>query len=144
MPAGFLLPDVDDENTGPFWAAAAEHRLVAQRCRGCGRRNMPPRPMCPACRGLDFDWEALGGYATIWSFVVVHPPVLPAYAEFAPYPVITVSVDEDPNVRFVGNLVSGADAPINSVDPSTIEIGQRVRVVFAEVGEVTFPRWTPA
>ena len=83
----------------------------------------------------------MSGHGTIWSFVVPHPPLLPAYAELAPYNVVVVAIDEEPTIRLVGNLVASEDGPINEVDPATIEIGQPVRVVFQEVGDVALPRW---
>jgi uncharacterized OB-fold protein len=104
--------------------------------------------MCPACRSLDVDWEAVSGRGSIWSFVVSHPPLLPAYAELAPYNVVVVALDEDPTLRLVGNLVTSADGAIGEIDPSTIEIGEAVEVVFApigddpEVGVIKLPRWT--
>ena len=73
----------------------------------------------------------MSGAGTIWSFVVPHPPLLPAYAELAPYNVIVVALDEDPTIRFVGNLVAGPDGPINEIDPATIAIGEPVEVVFS-------------
>jgi uncharacterized OB-fold protein len=57
--------------------------------------------------------------------------------------VIVVALDEDPTIRFVGNLVAGPDAPIDSIDPTAIEIGAPVEVVFQPVDDVTFPRWMP-
>ena len=39
-----------------------------------------------------------------------------AYAEFAPYPVIVVELDEDPSIRLVGNFVTSSDGPINGID----------------------------
>lgn len=87
----------------------------------------------------------MSGRGTVWSFVVPHPPLLPAYAELAPYNVIVVALDEQPSLRLVGNLIADADAPINSVDPATIEIGAAVRAVFQPVAEdITMPRWTLA
>ena len=84
----------------------------------------------------------MSGAATVWSFVVPHPPLLPAYAELAPYNVVVVALDEDPTIRLVGNLVTVPDAPINSLDPATIEIGQRVRVAFPPPIEgVVLPHW---
>ena len=79
----------------------------------------------------------------IWSFVVVHPPVLPAYAELSPYPVVVVELDEDPALRMVGNVVATPDGPINEVDPASLRIGLPVEVAFAEVGGMTLPRWIP-
>jgi uncharacterized protein len=138
---GFLLPDLDDPETAPFWDGCARGELLVQACAACGLRRMPPRPMCPRCRSLDHRWEATSGRATIWSFVVPHPPLLPAYQELAPYNAIVVALDEDPEIRFVGNLVAAPDGAINEIDPATIEIGDPVQVVFQQVEDVTLPRW---
>jgi len=97
--------------------------------------------MCPGCRSLDGEWALASGHGTIWSFVVPHPPLLPAYAEVAPYNVILVELKEDPTIRLVGNLVAGAEAKLDDIDPASIEIGEKVRVVFAEVGDIFLPRW---
>ena len=86
----------------------------------------------------------LSGKGRVWSFVIPHPPLLPAYTAFAPYNVITVELYEDPTLRLVGNLVASADAALNSVDPHSIEIGEPVRVVFAKVDDVHLPRWVRA
>lgn len=100
--------------------------------------------MCPACRSLENEWEALSGRGAIWSFVIPHPPLLPAYSELAPYNVILVALDEDPTLRLVGNLVASPNGSIGEIDPHTIEIGETVRVVFSEVGDVFLPRWVRA
>ena len=87
----------------------------------------------------------MSGRGRVWSYVVPHPPLLPAFAEVAPYNVIVVELDEDPLIRLVGNLLEGADGAINDVDPSTIHIGEPVQVVFQPAGEdVTLPRWVRA
>jgi uncharacterized OB-fold protein len=138
---GFLLPDVDDPEHAPFWEGCAQGRLLVQACGACGTWRMPPRPMCPHCRSLDVAWVESSGTGTVWSFIVAHPPLLPAYAELAPYNAIVVALDEEPAIRFVGNLVAGPGAPINSVDPATIAIGEPVRVVFDQVEDVHLPRW---
>ncbi|TMM12215.1 MAG: hypothetical protein E6G01_16380 [Actinobacteria bacterium] len=137
-----LLPVIDDDSA-PFWEAARRGELVMQGCAGCGRLRFPPRPMCPDCQSLDVTWSPMSGRGTIWSFVVPHPPLLPDYAELAPYNVVVVALDEDPTLRLVGNLVTAADGPINEI--LDIEIGAPVRVVFAEVSDdVSLPRWVPA
>ncbi len=142
--SGFLLPDVDTDDGRDFWAGTARHELLVQACGACGRWRFPPRPMCPACRSLEVRWEAASGRATIWSYVVPHPPLLPAYAALAPYNVIVVALDEDPTIRFVGNLLEGPEGRISDVDPATIEIGTPVRVVFQQVDDVTLPQWVRA
>jgi uncharacterized OB-fold protein len=84
----------------------------------------------------------VSGRGTIWSFVVPHPPVLPQFSALAPYNVIVVALAEDPTIRLVGNLVARAGGPINEVDPSEIEIGSAVRVVFERIDDaISLPRW---
>jgi len=131
-PAGaetFLLPLGDEESEG-FWAGTAGGELMVQACDACGALRFPPRVMCPECQSTERSWRAVSGRGVIWSFVVVHPPVLPAYAPYTPFPVITVTLAEKPSLRMVGNLVTGPGGDINSVDPAGSEIGEPVRVVF--------------
>jgi hypothetical protein len=147
MPApasGFLLPDVESEDGQPFWAGTARGELLVQACGDCGRWRFPPRPMCPHCRSTAMTWASASGNATIWSYVVPHPPLLPAYAEIAPYNVIVVALDDAPKIRMVGNLLASPDGAINEIDPATIQIGEPVRVVFQLVEDVTLPRWVRA
>jgi|SRR5882724_958162 len=142
MESGFLLPDVDDETSAPFWAGCARGELLVQQCGACGKLAHPPRPMCPRCNSLDRTWIVTSGLGTVWSYIVAHPPLLPAYSEVAPYNVIVVALDDEPTIRFVGNLVASADGAINEIDPATIVVGEPVQVVFQTVDGVALPRWT--
>lgn len=72
----------------------------------------------------------MSGEGTVWSFVIPHPPLLQPYSDLAPYNVIVVELEEDKNLRFVGNLISGPDGALNDIDPHTIQIGEPVRAVF--------------
>ena len=144
MESGLILPDPEDDDAKPFWEGTARGKLLVQACARCGQRRIPPRPMCFRCRSIEHRWEPVSGRGTIWSFVVPHPPLLPAYQELAPYNVVTVALAEDPRLRLVGNLVARPDGPINEVDPKTIRIGEPVRVVFQQVDDVFLPRWMRA
>lgn len=141
MTDGFLLPRPDGDSA-PFWEGCAAGELRVQTCGSCGRRRMPPRPMCPRCQSLDVDWSRTSGRGRVWSFVVAHPPLLPAYAAEAPYNVAVIELEEDPSIRFVGNVVDGPDALLNSVDPRGLVIGEPVKVCFAApVDGIALPRW---
>jgi uncharacterized protein len=144
MVAAWPLPVTDDPIDAGFWAAARDGRLVVQACGACGHRAFPPRPMCPRCRSVDRVWEDVSGRGTIWSWTVAHPPLLPVFMEFAPYAVIVVALDEDPNLRLVGNLVADIDAAIDSIDPATITMGEQVRAVFPVIDDVALVRWVRA
>jgi uncharacterized protein len=141
----FLLPLGDEESDG-FWEGTAAGELRVQACGACGALRFPPRVMCPVCQSTERSWQAVSGRGTIWSFVVVHPPVLPAYAPYTPFLVVTVTLAEKPSLRMVGNLVTGPGGDINGVDPATIEIGEPVRAVFAprprpDGTDVYLPQW---
>lgn len=91
----------------PYWEAARQRELRFQRCRGCGQWRFPPGPMCPSCLSLEVEWAKASGRATLVSWVVVHPPVLPVWKERCPFPVVLVECEE--GVRTMGNLI-GATA----------------------------------
>ena len=98
--------------------------------------------MCPWCNSQASEWKDVSGKGRIWSFCVSHPPLIPVFAERAPYPVVIVELDEDPTIRMVGNLVTSPEGDINEVDVSKIEIGAPVSVVFHEMADdVTLVRW---
>ncbi len=144
METGWLLPDLAEPTASEFWRGCARGALLVQACGECGARRMPPRPMCPVCRSTSVRWDEMTGRARIWSFIVPHPPLLPAFGEVAPYNAIVVELEDDPTIRFVGNLVASADGAINEIDPATITIGEPVRVVFHQIEDVTLPRWVRA
>ncbi|MEV5239871.1 OB-fold domain-containing protein [Streptomyces cinnamoneus] len=138
---GLLLP-VPDEDGQPFWEFAARGELRVQGCADCHRLRFPPRPCCPHCRSFAAEWRRMSGRGRIWSYVLPHPPLLPGYAELAPYNVIVVELADAPGIRLVGNLVAHADDPPGSADPAGLRIGAPVEVAFTEIAPgVTVPRW---
>ena len=131
-----------DETNAFFWEGTRLGELRVQCCHETNRLIFPPRTRSPWGNHLEPGWVAVSGRGTIWSFVVPHPPLIPQFADIAPYNVILVALEEDPTLRMLGNLVSEPGAAINSVAPQEIEIGVRVRVVFdAGSEELPLPRW---
>jgi uncharacterized protein len=127
----------------PFWEGAKRGELMVQSCGRCTRLRFPPRSMCPWCGSFEAIWRAMSGRGAIWSFVVPHPPLTPAFQPLAPYNVIVVELEDDSGIRMVGNLVASAGSAINQIDPREIRIGARVKVVFQDAGGgVMLPRWT--
>ena len=120
------------DDSAVFWDAAAEHRLVAQRCVGCGSLRHPPRPMCPHCHSLEFEAAELSGRGTLYSYAVLHHPQHPAFE----YPVLAALVDLDEGIRLLSNLVDVE---------RDIEIGMRLRVEFVPATEgKALPVFRPA
>ncbi|MGW0842647.1 Zn-ribbon domain-containing OB-fold protein [Streptomyces sp. NPDC002787] len=132
-----LTPVVDDDGA-PFWEYAAQGELRVQACADCGELRFPPRPCCPHCRSFATEWRQVSGRGRIWSYVLPHPPLLPDYAEQAPYNVVLVELTDAPRIRLVGNLVSEPGARLDSVPVERLRIGARVQVVFTDAG---LPQW---
>lgn len=131
MVASRPLPLPDDQSQ-PFWEACRQRRLVAQRCRACGRWRFPPRPTCPRCRSFEVTWEPLSGRGRVWSWIRAHPPLLPAFAALAPYVALVVELDEDPlHLRMVGRFADEGEPVIQ----------QAVGVDFEAVGGELLPVW---
>ena len=141
---GLLLPWPDDDGA-PFWEYARQGELRVQACTACGQPRFPPRPCCPGCHSFESRWQPTSGRGHIWSFVIAHPPLLPAYAEHAPYPVAVVELDDVPAVRLVGSLTPTSrrpDAPRDAVPVQRLRIGAPVQVVFQSlIPGVVLPRW---
>lgn len=123
-----------DEVTAPFWEGCRQRELRMQRCADCSRFRFHPRPLCPHCRSFRSEWVRVSGDGTLYSFVICHPPLLPAFQASAPYAVVLVELAEDPQLRMIGGL--------QGAPPERLRIGQKLRVVFEDIGDgVVLPQW---
>jgi uncharacterized OB-fold protein len=110
-------PPFGDPLTSPFWQAAADRRLLIQRCEDCGHHQFFPRPFCIACQSDAVAWVAAAGTGTVYTRTTVHLEI--ASDLKPPYVVAVVELDEGP--RLTTNLT----------DPD-LEIGERVAVAWRE------------
>jgi hypothetical protein len=92
-----------DPLSQPFWAAAARHELVVQRCAACGHHQFYPRPYCLKCESDRVEWVKARGTGTVYTMTVVHMAPAPGFAP--PYVAAVVELDEGP--RLTTNLVEG-------------------------------------
>lgn len=137
VPPAELFPINPDQWTAPFWAAAAEHRLVCARCGSCGRFRMPPSPFCPRCRSQALDWQELSGEGHVYTYTIVTHPVLPSLQDHVPYAAAAVSLADADGVRLIGNMV-GLDS-----DAITVDMPVRVEWADATTG-IAIPRFRPS
>lgn len=119
------MPDSDDQW---FWDGVRDHRLLLQRCDGCGRLRQPPGPRCPACGSFEWSTCEASGRGQVYSWIVSRHPTKP---DEHPRTVVLVELDE--GVRLVSNLLDGYEA----------DVGMPVEVTFAEVGGATLPQFRP-
>ncbi|MGW7356460.1 bifunctional MaoC family dehydratase N-terminal/OB-fold nucleic acid binding domain-containing protein [Streptomyces sp. NPDC054802] len=120
-------PVVNRDNAG-FWEGVAEHRLLIQRCGGCGTLRFPWLPGCGRCGLPDWDTVGASGSGSVFSYVVMHHPPFPAFDP--PFVVGLVELTE--GVRIVSNVVG--------VPHGEVRIGMPVELEFTCVdGEFELP-----
>jgi hypothetical protein len=130
-----MPPPLANATTLPFWQAAAQHRLVVQRCAGCGHTRLPPAPVCPECRSADADWKELTGRGEVYTYTIVHRAI--AAGQPLPTIIAVITLDDAGGVRMISNLVS--------VDPDAVAIGMSVELVWEDMSaDFAIPRFRPS
>jgi uncharacterized OB-fold protein len=109
-----------------------EDKLMGSRCSQCQALYVPPRPICPACRGSKMRWEKVSGKGRLAAFtcISIAPPAMIAegYNRHNPYISGVVELEEGARV----------DARIEGIDPKKpeeIEIGMPLKVRFLRRGD---------
>jgi hypothetical protein len=114
------IPPAVTEETEAYWAAAADGRLVVERCEACRRPAFPPRGRCRACGGRSMAPLEVTSPGIVYSFTVNHQRWLPDLE--VPYAVVLVEFADHPGVRVVGRL--------RGCEPEDAAIGMEVEVGF--------------
>jgi len=129
-----MPPPLADAITVPFWEAAAEHRLVVQRCSDCEHTRHPPAPLCPECRSLESDWKELSGRGEVYTYTTVYRPI--AADQQLPFVIAVIALEDSGGLRMMSNIVDAS--------PGDVEIGMPVEVVWEDMSdELTIPRFRP-
>ena len=118
-----------NELSRPYWEAAAEGRLVLQRCTACGTLRHYPRLLCSRCYSDQVGWQPASGRGRIHSWTVAHHAFHPAFAAELPYTLVTVDLDE--GVRALGRWRGTAPLLIGRAVQGAFEPGSAtVELVF--------------
>jgi len=116
-----------------FFDGVRRGELLIQRCTACGTLRHPPRPACATCGSFEWDTVTSSGKGTVYSYVVVHHPQVPAFDY--PLPIAVVELEE--GTRLVADLIG--------VDPAEVRVGMPVTVEMVPVDdELTLPMFRPA
>ena len=118
---------VPDEQSKPYWDAAARHVLMAARCSRCDKLSLPPDVVCAHCGTSEprFVFTPLSGRATVRSWTVVRQSFLPGFADELPFVLVDVELAEQPELRLIGRLLDGVGSPLH--------VGDNVDVGFEDV-----------
>ncbi len=130
---------VPDQQSKPYWDAAARHVLTAARCARCGALSLPPDVVCPHCGTTEpeFAFTPVSGRGAIRSWTIVRQSFLPGFDGDLPFVLVDVELAEQADLRLIGRLLDGVDAPLH--------VGGRVEVAFEDVApEVSIPAFTLA
>ncbi len=133
---GRPVPVPDDISRG-YWEAAAAHTLAMARCSRCGTFAMPPDIVCSHCHSTDpeFTFVPVSGRGTVRSWTVMHQSFLPGFDDLVPFVLVDVELDEQRDLRTIGRLLDGPDAPL--------AVGARVLVAFEDLAPgVSVPAFT--
>ncbi|MEM7118612.1 MAG: Zn-ribbon domain-containing OB-fold protein [Chloroflexota bacterium] len=94
------------------------YALIGETCDTCGVKLFPPRDVCLECEAPAKELYTFTGVGEIYSFSTIYDA--PAgFAEYAPYTVALVKLDEGPIVT----------AQLTDLDKNELEIGMKVEMV---------------
>ena len=141
-----VVTATDSEHRG-YYEHAKQGRLVVQRCTACKLLRGSIGAACPFCTSLDWDWSPVSGRGVIYSYQIVTQAVHPAFADWLPYPIVLVELDEQRSVpwrggregesvslRLVTNLVRRDDHRAAETEDK-VAIGKRVEVCFLDLDD---------
>jgi uncharacterized OB-fold protein len=113
------VPVADPLSAG-YWAAAARHTLAIARCARCGSFAMPPGQGCPHCGSTDpgYSYAEVSGAGTVRSWTVIRQSFLPGFD--VPFLLVDVELAEQAELRMIGRLLDGPDAPVRVGAPVTV------------------------
>ena len=109
-----LEPPVGAES-GPFWDATREGRLLVQWCTGCERAVFYPRTFCPHCgEGAGaLEWRPARGRGSVYAAAVETRPEAAGAAFSGGEPYCVALVDLDEGVRMMTNIVGCPPAEVH-------------------------------
>jgi uncharacterized OB-fold protein len=99
----------------------------------CSKLRHPPRPRCDKCGSYDWDTQQASGKGTVYSFVVVHYPQVPAFD----YPLAIGLIELEEGTRLVADIVG--------IEAKDVKVGMPVEVEWIEHDDdLTLPAFHPA
>ncbi len=129
-----ILPNLNDEQSRPYWEYVKAHELRLQKCLACGHIRFPANPVCTDCLSPSTEWVKMSGKGVVWSWVQFHQRYHPGWEDELPYNVAYVLLEE--GIGLITNLVN--------VAPEDIVIDMPVQVYYDDVtDEVTLPKFEP-
>jgi len=106
------------QDTKPYWDGLLKGQVLIQQCADCGIFRHYPRPVCPQCHSMAFDWREIEGHGTVHSWTVSYHAFHLAFKKDLPTAYITVDLPE--GVRLC--------APLRGDGIDDLAIGKQVNI----------------
>ena len=113
-----VVQEIPINKTLPFWEGLKQRKILATKCKGCGRLYFPPVADCSQCLTSNMEWVELGNEATIETFT--HVVVRPASFQH-----------EKPYTVAIGRLKEGVRvlAWLTGFKLSEIKVGMKAKLI---------------
>ncbi|MBS7647317.1 MAG: Zn-ribbon domain-containing OB-fold protein [Candidatus Bathyarchaeia archaeon] len=124
-----VVQDIPISKTLPFWEGIKQGKILATKCKKCGKLYFPPVADCSKCFSSNMEWIELSREATIETFthVVVRPR---SFQQEKPYTVAIGKLQEGLRVL----------AWLTGFKLSEIKVGMKAKLVakITHEGEPTY------
>ncbi|MET1102162.1 MAG: Zn-ribbon domain-containing OB-fold protein [Pyrodictiaceae archaeon] len=105
------------ERIRKFYEGLMEGKLLATRCKHCGRIYFPPQMDCPYCRKSDMEWIELSKEGELLTYTVIYTKPM-SFAHYNDYTVGIARLKEGVNVT----------AWVRETDPRKLRVGMKVKI----------------
>jgi hypothetical protein len=111
--------------------AMSQGKLLAAKCKKCGKVQLPPRPLCDECLSNEFEPKEISPLGKLLTYTVIH--IAPTqFQAVAPYAVGIIQLEG--NTRIPGM--------VKEVPLGKINIGMSLKVVFEACSTTgQWPQW---
>jgi uncharacterized OB-fold protein len=114
-----------------FYEHIHQGKLLAGKCKKCGKVHLPPRPLCDNCFSKEFEWVELPKRGKLLTYTIIHVAPM-QFQEMAPYAVGIVQLEK--GIRIPGM--------IRGIALEQIRIGMELTMDFEECKPAqTWPKW---
>ena len=107
-----------DAKVSPFVDYLEKGKVMATRCKQCGKAYFPPKADCPRCLSGDVEWFEINEPGTLKTYTVVHYGPTGFEGE-APY---TLGIAEfESGLKILGRVSK-------ALDPGEIKVGMKLKL----------------
>jgi uncharacterized protein len=115
-----------------FYKYLGQGKLLAGKCKKCGKTHLPPRPLCDNCFGQDFEWVEVSGKGKLLTYTVIN--IAPQqFQQLTPYAVGIVQLEN--GLKIPGMILGVAQ--------EQLRVGMELAVDFGACGtqQPQWPQW---